>query len=145
VTITPQYTLANCPAPDIVVMPGGDSDPLLQNPALVQWVQACAAHSEVMLSVCTGAGLFGKAGLLDGKQVTTFHDYIDELQQENPKAKVLCGTRYVDNGQVITTAGIEGALHVVARLKGEEVARQTAQTMEYDHWQPNQVLVVEAP
>ena len=88
----------------------------------------------------------GKAGLLDGKQVTTFHNYLDALQQANPTAKVLRGTRYVDNGQVVTTAGIsagiDGSLHVVAKLLGDEVARQTALNMEYDKWVPNQGLVV---
>ena len=148
VTITPQYTLATCPAPDIVVLPGGSTDPLLKEEKLIRWVQAHAAHAEVMLSVCTGAGVLGKAGLLDGKQVTTFHNYIDALQQANPTAKVLRGTRYVDNGQVVTTAGIsagiDGSLHVVARLLGDDVARQTALNMEYDKWQPNQGLVVKA-
>ena len=149
VTITPNYTLANCPAPDIVVVPGGSTDPLLQDAALVRWMQASAPRAEVVLSVCTGAALLGKAGLLDGKQATTFHNYIDALQKANPKAKVLRDKRFVDNGQVITTAGIsagiDGDLHVVANLHGENVARQTAQHMEYDKWQPNQGLVVKAP
>ncbi|HEX8330441.1 MAG TPA: DJ-1/PfpI family protein [Hymenobacter sp.] len=148
VSITPNYTLANCPAPDIVVVPGGSTDPLLRDEALVRWVQASATRAEVMLSVCTGAVLLSKAGLLDGKQVTTFHSYIDELQRVTPKATVLRNTRFVDNGQVITTAGIsagiDGALHVVAKLRGEEAARRTAQHMEYDKWQPNQGLVVKA-
>jgi transcriptional regulator GlxA family with amidase domain len=148
VIITPNYTLANCPKPDIVVVPGGDTDPILSDPALVKWVQTQATHSEVMLSVCTGAGLLGKAGLLDGKQVTTYHDYLDALQRANPKAKVLRGTRYVDNGQIITTAGIsagiDGSLHVVANLLGEEAAQKVAQTMEYDKWQPQQGLVVKS-
>ena len=147
VAITPNYTLATCPAPDIVVVPGGETAPLLRDDALVRWVQARAARAEVVLSVCTGAGLLGKAGLLDGKQATTFHNYLDELQRANPKARVLRGPRYVDNGRIITTAGIsagiDGALHVVANLLGEEAARQTALTMEYDKWEPHQGLVVE--
>jgi len=150
VKITPNYTLENSPAPDIVVVPGGSiNDALLQNKPLIRWIQACAARSEVMLSVCTGAFVLAKAGLLDGKQATTFHSQIDGLQQAAPKAKVLRDKRFVDNGQIITTAGIsagiDGALHVVANLQGEEAARQTAQHMEYDKWQPNQGLVVKAP
>ncbi|MDF7811828.1 DJ-1/PfpI family protein [Hymenobacter sp. YC55] len=148
VKITPNYTLANCPPPDIVVVPGGSTDPLLHNEPLVRWIQTCATSAEVMLSVCTGAALFGKAGLLDGKQATTFHNYINALQRANPKANVLRDTRFVDNGQIITTAGIsagiDGALHVVARLRGEAVAQQTAQHMEYDKWQPQQGVVVKA-
>ncbi|MVN77806.1 DJ-1/PfpI family protein [Hymenobacter sp. HMF4947] len=147
VSITPRYTLATCPPPDIVVLPGGNLGSLLTQEGVVRWVQACAARSEVLLSVCTGAGLLGKAGLLDGKQATTYHSYIDALQQATPSARILRGTRFVDNGQVVTTAGIsagiDGALHVVARLQGEAAAQQTAQAMEYDHWQPNQGLVVQ--
>ncbi|MES2731304.1 MAG: DJ-1/PfpI family protein [Bacteroidota bacterium] len=147
ITVTPNYSLEDCPQPDIVVLPGGDIGPFLKNEPLISWITASAKKAEIMLSVCTGAGLLGKAGLLNGKQATTFHNYIDALQQANPQAKVLRETRFVDNGQIITTAGvsagIDGALHVVAKLKGLEVARQTAQYMEYDKWQPNEGLVVE--
>lgn len=149
VTITPQYTLASCPLPDLVVVSGGDTELLLKNEALIRWVQAQTAYAEVMLLVCTGAGVLGKAGPLDGKQVTTFHNYIDALQQANPTAKVLRGIRHVDNGQVVTTAGIsagiDGSLHVVVKLLGSEVAQQTALNMEYDKWVPNQGLVVKFP
>ncbi|MDB5236252.1 MAG: DJ/PfpI family protein [Hymenobacter sp.] len=148
VAITPNYTLANCPMPDIVVVPGGNTGQLLGQEPLIGWVQACAQHAAIMLSVCTGAGVLGKAGLLDGKQATTFHSYLDELQRTTPKATIVRNTRFVDNGQVITTAGIsagiDGALHVVAKLRGEKVALATAQHMEYDKWRPNQGLVVPA-
>jgi putative intracellular protease/amidase len=147
ITVTPNYTLKNCPQPDIVVLPGGQTGPFLTNEPLINWITASAKNAEIMLSVCTGAGLLGKAGLLNGKQATTFHDYIDALQEANPQAKVLRETRFVDNGQIITTAGvsagIDGALHVVAKLKGIEVARQTARYMEYDKWKPNEGLIAE--
>jgi transcriptional regulator GlxA family with amidase domain len=147
VTVTPNYSLEDCPQPDIVVLPGGNTGPFIQNEPLIRWIKACAEKAEVMLSVCTGAGLLAKAGLLDGKQATTFHNYIDVLQQATPKATILRNTRFVDNGQIITTAGvsagIDGALHVVAKLKGLAVAQRTAQYMEYDKWKPNQGLVVE--
>jgi putative intracellular protease/amidase len=149
VKVIPNYSLSNCPAPDIVVLPGGNTGPFLQNQVLIDWIVACSKKAEVMLSVCTGAGLLGKAGLLNGKQATTFHNYIDALQQATPQARILRDTRFVDNGQVITTAGvsagIDGALHVVAKLKGLEVARQTARYMEYDKWQVNEGLVVNQP
>lgn len=147
VTVTPNYSLEDCPQPDIVVLPGGNTGPFLQNEPLISWIKECSKTAEVMLSVCTGAGLLAKAGLLDGKQATTFHNYIDGLQQATPKAKILRNTRFVDNGQIITTAGvsagIDGALHVVAKLKGLAVAQRTAQYMEYDKWKPNEGLVVE--
>ncbi|MVM37801.1 DJ-1/PfpI family protein [Spirosoma sp. HMF3257] len=149
IKIIPNYSLADCPKPDIVVLPGGQTGPFIENKVLISWIKACAQDAEVMLSVCTGAGLLAKAGLLDGKQATTFHNYIDKLQNATPKAKILRDTRFVDNGQVITTAGvsagIDGALHVVAKLKGLAVATQTARYMEYDKWKPNEGLVVEQP
>ncbi|QMW06961.1 DJ-1/PfpI family protein [Spirosoma foliorum] len=147
IKIVPNYSLADCPKPDIVVLPGGQTGPFIEDKVLIDWIKACSQDAEIMLSVCTGAGLLAKAGLLDGKQATTFHNYIDNLQKATPKAKILRNTRFVDNGQVITTAGvsagIDGALHVVAKLKGLAVATQTARYMEYDKWKPNEGLVVE--
>lgn len=147
IKIVPNYSLADCPKPDIVVLPGGQTGPFIENKTLINWIKSCSQDAEIMLSVCTGAGLLAKAGLLDGKQATTFHNYIDQLQKATPNAKILRNTRFVDNGQVITTAGvsagIDGALHVVAKLKGVAVATQTARYMEYDKWKPNEGLVVE--
>ena len=148
-SVNPHSTLGDCPTPDIVVVPGGYGARREQhNRPVLDWIRNWSKRSELTLSVCTGAALFSKAGLLDGKKATTFHRYIDELQRITPKATILRNTRFVDNGQVITTAGIsagiDGALHVVANLRGEDVAQQTAQHMEYDKWQPNQGLVVKA-
>lgn len=66
IKITPNYSLANCPKPDIVVLPGGDTGPFIENKRLIDWIKNAATQAEVMLSVCTGAGLLAKAGLLDG-------------------------------------------------------------------------------
>lgn len=100
-----------------------------------------------MLSVCTGALLLSKAGLLDGKQATTWYGFIDRLQEATPKAKILRNTRFVDNGQIVTTAGvsagIDGALRVVTKLLGKEAARATAKYMEYDKWDPNAGLLID--
>jgi transcriptional regulator GlxA family with amidase domain len=146
IKITPTYTLTDCPKPDIVVLPGGDTGPFIENKPLIDWIKNSATQAEVMLSVCTGAGLLAKAGLLDGKQATTFHSYIEPLQRATPKAEILRNTRFVDNGQIITTAGvsagIDGALHVVAKLKGQATAIQTARYMEYDKWKPEEGLIV---
>jgi transcriptional regulator GlxA family with amidase domain len=147
IKVLPTYSLTDCPKPDILVLPGGQTGPFLENEPLISWIKRCAQSAEVILSVCTGAGLLGKAGLLDGLQATTFHNYIEPLQKANPRARILRDTRFVDNGQIITTAGvsagIDGALHVVAKLKGLATATQTAAYMEYDKWKPNEGLVVE--
>ncbi|MBD2755288.1 DJ-1/PfpI family protein [Spirosoma sp. BT704] len=146
IKIIPTYSLTDCPKPDIVVLPGGKTGPFIENKPLIDWIKHTATQAEVMLSVCTGAGLLAKAGLLDGKQATTFHSYIESLQRATPNAKILANTRFVDNGQIITTAGvsagIDGALHVVAKLKGQAIAHQTARYMEYDKWKPEEGLIV---
>jgi len=92
-----------------------------------------------VLSVCTGALLLGAAGLLDGLTATTHHAALDELLAVAPNCRVVSGQRFVDNGQIITaagiTAGIDTALYIVQRLLGAAVARETANHMEYN-WVP---------
>ena len=94
------------------------------------------------MSVCTGASILAKSDLLNGMNVTTFHGYIPGLQAILPNSKVLENTRFVDNGNIITTAGvsagIDGALHLVSRIKGIDIAKSTAFYMEYDKWNPEQ-------
>jgi len=113
------------------------------DPAFFAWAKKASEAAEIAQSVCTGAFVLGKAGLLDGLEVTTFYGAIDSLQKAHPKAMVKEGRRFVDNGRVVTTAGIsagiDGTLHVVARLLGRRVADQVAQYMEY-RWTPEPYL-----
>ena len=149
VTVTPQYSIDDCPPTDILLFPGGGTNSVMGEQKLIDWIKERAKTTQIMMSVCTGAGLLSKAGLLDGKEVTTFHGYLGELQKITPKARVLADTRFVDNGHIITTAGVsagtDGALHVVAKIKGEAAARATAFYMEYDKWQPKAGKVNETP
>ena len=135
----PQYSIANAPKPDIVLFPGGPSEAITDDPAFFAWAAKASTEAEIAQSVCTGAFVLGKAGLLDGLEVTTWYGAIDRLQERYPKATVRNGRRFVDNGHVVTTAGIsagiDGSLHVVARLLGRRVADQVAEYMEY-HWTP---------
>ena len=146
ITIVPQYTIENCPKPDIIVLPGGSTGSSVDNPKVIAWTQAAAKDSAILMSVCTGAFILAKAGLLDGREATTWYGKVEDLKKAAPKTKIHAGTRYVDNGQIITTAGvsagIDGALHLVSRLYGEDAALGTAKYMEYDKWVPNQGLVV---
>jgi transcriptional regulator GlxA family with amidase domain len=141
VTIKPQYTLTNCPTPDIVILPGGRTDIPLSDPAVINWIKHSSQKAEVVMSVCTGAFLLAKAGLLDGREATTHWSAIESLRQEAPKTTVRENRRFVDNGQVVTaagvSAGIDASLHVVDKLLGREVAAKTAHYMEYK-WQPEQ-------
>jgi transcriptional regulator GlxA family with amidase domain len=146
ITIAPQYTTENCPKPDLIVFPGGSTKSSVENPKVIAWAQAAAKDSAILMSVCTGAFILAKAGLLDGLEATTWYGKVDDLKKAAPQTKIHTGTRYVDNGQIITTAGvsagIDGALHLVSRLYGEDAARGVAKYMEYDKWMPNQGLVV---
>jgi transcriptional regulator GlxA family with amidase domain len=134
-TVKPQYTLANCPKPDLIVLPGGNTGLPLKDDRVIAWVKKAGPEAEVVMSVCTGAFLLAKAGLLDDKEATTHWGSIESLRKAAPKTKVHANRRFVDNGKVITTAGvsagIDGALHVVERLLGEQAAKDTARYMEY--------------
>jgi putative intracellular protease/amidase/YHS domain-containing protein len=139
-TVKPQYTFANCPKPDIIVLPGGNTGIPLKDERVIQWIQQRTEETEISMSVCTGAFLLAKAGLLDGKDATTHWGSIDALKKDAPKAKVHSDRRFLDNGKIVTcagvSAGIDGALHVVERLLGKATAEETARYMEY-RWQPD--------
>jgi len=127
-------------------VPGGNSANVTGDEASIRWLKTVSPDLKIALSVCTGAFALAKAGLLDGKKATTWYGAIERLKDIAPKTTVFEQKRFVDNGKVITTAGvsagIDGALHVVARLLGDETAQKTAKYMEYDNWEPNKGLVV---
>jgi putative intracellular protease/amidase/YHS domain-containing protein len=133
--VIPTYSFADCPKADVLVLPGGATDEALKDPRLVGWVKKAAGEAEVTLSVCTGAFILAKAGLLDGKAATTHWGAIAELRKEYPKVTVHADRRWVDNGKVVTaagvSAGIDASLHVVERLLGKDAADETARYMEY--------------
>ncbi len=139
-SVNPAYTLATCPEPAIIIIPGGrGTRTAIYDDALLGWIKQHDAHTDLTLSVCTGSLLLARAGLLDGLAATTYHTAFDLLQSLAPSVTVRRGERFVDNGRVITSAGISAgidmSLHVVEKLHGAEQARWTARHMEYDHWQ----------
>ncbi len=134
-SVNPDHRLADCPQPDLLLVPGGQGTRKeMHNPVLIDWIRQASLKAELVLSVCTGALLLAKAGLLDGLEATTHHGAIELLRQTAPKTMVH-GRRFVDNGRVICSAGIAAgidmSLHVVIRLLGEAVAEKTAWEMEY--------------
>ena len=141
--VVPNYSIANAPKADIVIFPGGPAAKIFNDPDFFAWAKKAANEAEVAQSVCTGAFVLAKAGLLDNLEVTTFHGAIEGLRKDYPNARVEDGRRFVDNGHVVTTAGIsagiDGSLNVVARLLGRRVADQVATYMEY-HWTPEAYL-----
>jgi transcriptional regulator GlxA family with amidase domain len=98
-------------------------------------VRKASADAEITLSVCTGAFILAETGLLDGKKATTHWGAIEALKKKYPKVTVCTDQRFVDNGKVITSAGvaagIDASLHVVEKMLGKEAADQAARDMEY--------------
>jgi transcriptional regulator GlxA family with amidase domain len=150
-SITPTYTFEDAPQPNILIVPGGggfhpDGTPWgrraeMHNPAMLDFVRRMDEHTELTLSVCSGTFILATAGLLEGRRVTTTIPLQGDLQTLLPEATVVEGVRWVDAGHIVTsagaTAGITMSLNVVASLLGNEAARTTARTMEYD-WEPEQ-------
>lgn len=140
-SVNPRYSFENCPPPEILVVPGGfGTRREMKNPMMLEWISRVAPACELVLSVCTGALVLGAAGLLDQRNATTHFMAFDELRAVAPHASVHEGQRIVDNGNLIlsagVSAGIDMSLHVVARLLGADVARETAQYMEYEgNWE----------
>jgi len=138
-TVVPKYTFANAPQPDVLVVPGGGVRGARDSKATLKWVSDTTAHVQHTMSVCNGAFILASAGLLDGLTATTTSGLIEKLRTEYPKTKVVDDRRFVDNGKIITTAGlssgIDGALHVVAKMLGNGTAQAVALGEEYD-WRP---------
>src|SRR6266542_1192902 len=128
---------ADDPPLDILVVPGGQGTRRERaNARLLDWIAAQDRDVELTTSVCTGAFLLAERGLLDGRRATTHWASVEWMRGQYPAVTMLADARVVDEGHVITSAGvaagIDMALHVVARLHGEETAAWTARRMEYD-------------
>src|SRR5258708_7641548 len=102
----PPHRLADCPRPDVLLVPGGQGTRKeMHNPALIDWIRRASEKAELILSVCTGALLLAKAGLLDGLEATTHHGAIDLLRQTAPKTTVHADRRFVGDGPVVCSTG----------------------------------------
>lgn len=134
-TIVPDFSIDHCPVPDILVIPGGDLEIIDRNPLLGEWIQKNSLQSKITLSVCTGAFILAKLGMLDGLHATTWWGACEYLQKKYTQIKVSTKDRITDNGKIITTAGvsagIDGALYVVSKLINKETAKKTARYIEY--------------
>lgn len=144
--IIPDYSIKDAPDADILAFFGGNASSAADDKAVIKWVNSRKAQTDYFFSVCTGAFILGEAELLDNQTVTTFHLSIESLRKSFPKANVRSDVRFVDNGNVITTAGIsagiDGALHLVQKLRGKDAAIEAARYMEYDKWVPEEGLIL---
>ena len=130
--VVPECAFKDAEPPDVIVV-GAQKG----SPALLDWLRQQAPRVQVLQSVCTGASKLAAAGLLDGKEATTHHDYVAAFAEKFPKVKFVKSKRFVQSDPVILTAGgitsgIDGALHVVERYFGRAIAQQTADYMEYE-------------
>jgi transcriptional regulator GlxA family with amidase domain len=129
--IIPDYTFANAPAPKVIVIPAQSkpSEPMLK------WIRESTKNTDVTMSVCTGAFVLAKTGLLSGKSATTFHAAFNSFAMEFPDVQLKRGARFVENGNLASagglSSGIDLALRVVERYYGRDVAQKTAYTLEY--------------
>lgn len=135
--VQPHHTFEDHPSLDVLVVPGGyGTRREIHNPRLINWIGRQAAAIPLTTSVCTGALLLAKNGLLDGKRATTHWGAIAWMREQFPAVETVDDERVVDIGSIVTSAGVSAgidmALHVLEREHGLGVAQETARGMEYD-------------
>lgn len=132
--VLPDFSLQNCPPTHLLIVPGGVVDKEVGDVQVIEWVKNQSAQATITASVCTGAFILAKAGLLEGRTATTHWEDIAELQAQFGNVLVREGIRWVDEGAIVTSAGIAAgidmSLHLVSRTAGKELAVATARQME---------------
>lgn len=138
--VVPHFAFADAPAIDLLIVPGGLMDHPLGCATTRDWVRRVDGEAALTASVCTGAFLLAALGLLDGRPVTTHWEDIADLRSAYPALDVREGVPFIDDGDVVTSAGISAgigmSLHLVERVLGATIAAATARQMEFD-WVPS--------
>lgn len=133
--VRPAFAFGDAPPVDVLIVPGGVVDAERARPEVRAWLAGTARRASLTASVCTGAFLLGDLGILDGRRATTHWEDLDALEREFPAARVERGLPWVDEGDLVTSAGISAgidmSLHLVRRLHSEALARRTARQMQY--------------
>lgn len=136
--VKPDYSIEDLPPVDILIIPGGKGarENEVKNDIIINWVRQQMKEVKLMTSVCTGALLLAKAGLLEGLKATTHWASIQTFKKDFPNVEVMENVKFVDEGHIITSAGISAGInmsfHIVKNLLGVEIAEETAKSMEYD-------------
>nr|WP_295922844.1 DJ-1/PfpI family protein [uncultured Dyadobacter sp.] len=147
VTITPGYSLSNCPEPDLIVIPGIIGQEV--DPSVTNWIQQMGYQGKRIMSVCIGFFILAKTGLLSGKKATTHYLTIADAESQYPNIEIVKNVRYVADGSTTTTggitSGIDGALSIVEEYDGPAIAQQTADVLIYNRTAPLPVYTLLPP
>lgn len=139
-TVIPDFAFEHAPDIDVLIVPGGVVSAEMLKSEVIEWIQRSSVQARLTASVCTGAFLLAKANVLVDHKVTTHWEDIADLRQQFPRLHVIENTRWVDEGNIVTSAGISAgidmSLHLVETLAGRALAVATARQMEFD-WQEN--------
>ena len=137
-SVVPDCDISHHPPLDILIVPGGIHNTEMNKQPVLDWIRRVDEGTQITAAVCTGAFILGRAGLLDGLTVTTHWEDIPDLRKLLPGSTIKENARWVDEGRIVTSAGISAgidmSLHLVAKLEDEALAVRTARQMEYD-WQ----------
>jgi transcriptional regulator GlxA family with amidase domain len=139
--ILPDATIANCGVLDVILVPGGQGTRReVENKPLLAWIAATARTAKWVTSVCTGAMLLTAAGPARGKRVTTHWAFVETLRKRQEAAEVLEHYRYVQDGNVVTAAGVSAGIDMALWLVGQfhdiPFARAVQRQMEYEPLPP---------
>ncbi|WP_281186476.1 DJ-1/PfpI family protein [Nocardia crassostreae] len=139
--VTPDHSFETMPGLDVLVLPGGmGTRPMIHDEPMLNWLRAVRETTPLITSVCTGALVLAAAGLLAGRPATTHWLSLTRLTEIDPSIDVRPDDRYVDDGDIITSAGVSAgtdmALHLLQRLAGDDRARWVRRGIQYDPQPP---------
>jgi transcriptional regulator GlxA family with amidase domain len=133
--VSPPFSIANHPKLDVLLIPGGDVTRELARSEVIQWIEWTYPTVQLTAAICTGAFLLAKARLLNDRRATTHWEDLDDLRASFPRVTVIDDVRWVEDGRLITSAGISAGidmcLHLVEKLVDPELAVATAKQMDY--------------
>lgn len=133
--VLPEYSFTHHPVIDVLIVVGGVHHDEMNKSEVLDWIYQQAQHAKIVASVCTGAFLLAKSGLLTTQNVTTHWEDLGDLKRQFPTLNVIENVRWVEQGKYLTSggisAGIDMSLYMVSRLKGLDAAKATAKQMEF--------------
>lgn len=136
-SVNPHYDFASCPKVDLLIVPGGSGTKIAMfDEEILNWVKDQHLRSELTISICSGSRILGALGLLKNAPYCTHHEVYEDMKKIVPNGQPCPNLRFVQYGKIYTSAGISAGIdlsfHIVEKLHGTELARATAEYMEYD-------------